>query len=165
MMGGVPRTSDATVERFLEALETGISREAAAAQARLPRSTMHRLLKRGQDALAATSSGEPEDVPELERWYAEFADAVERAWDLGEAALCDRMHRLAQAGLSTWREPLTELERTRPREWGSSRKIEFDGAPVQLIVEGRPARDVGAVGQPVGAGPVGELAAANGSGA
>jgi hypothetical protein len=131
---------DGSLGALLRGIENGDTRKAAAGRVGIPTRTVNQWLEYGSAALEKEHAGG--ELSETERGYADFVLELEAAMDRGEANLMDKATGMAERGDPNWKWYAQVLERTRRDGWGRSEKVELGGGGIQIVVSGRPERQL-----------------------
>lgn len=119
--------------RIVEALNNGNYIETAARYAGVSPQVYYKWMKRGTDE--RTSIGDGQEPNPDEAIYVDFVEAVEKARSQAEMRNVGLIQKAAVDG--TWQAAAWFLERSYPRRWGRSDRVEHtgaDGGPVEVAV-------------------------------
>ena len=112
-MGRPTALTDETTKRICAVLETGATKDAAAAKAGIGRSTFMGWQKRGNDERSRRDAGEGTEPKESR--YVDFLNAIEGAELIAEATLIARIN---VASSEHWQAAAWILERRHPEKYG-----------------------------------------------
>jgi hypothetical protein len=127
-------------EEFLTHIRAGKSAEAAAAKAGFSRRAFRSWREKGLAAWDKEEAGGVLDVKE--QWLRTFVEEFEMAEGVGEFELHEKADRLADEGKGTWTQPVTVMQRRWPDRWSEKRPLGELSARVEIVIEGRPVREV-----------------------
>ncbi len=122
-------------QQIVTAIQSGNFQHHACEYAGIHTATYFRWLERGQAEIDRLEQDETAEADPVETPYREFCDAIKKARAVAVVQAVGLIRKAAVDG--TWTAAAWYLERSHPKDWGKTDRLEHtgsEGAPIQLNV-------------------------------